>query len=99
MIRQQFSPALATTAAFLTALLAIAAPQARAADSHPQTVDKSYLLEKAPEHPSDVAAARKDVKDQQDVVVVGRVGGRKSPWVKGTAAFSIVDRSLKACNE
>ena len=33
------------------------------------------------------------------MVVVGRVGGRKSPWVKNAAAFSIVDRSMKACNE
>jgi len=38
-------------------------------------------------------------KDRADVVVVGRIGGRKSPWVKGAAAFSIVDRSLTPCNE
>lgn len=82
----------------LVALLGfgISAP---AAESNPPTIDKSYLLEKAPPHATDVTAIRKDAKDQQEVVVVGRVGGRKSPWVKGAAAFSIVDRSLKACSE
>ncbi len=43
--------------------------------------------------------SRKMPKTQQDVVVVGRIGGRVNPWVKGTAAFPIVDRSLKPCNE
>ena len=28
-----------------------------------------------------------------------RIGGRVNPWIKGTAAFPIVDRSLKPCNE
>src|SRR5207237_6745160 len=83
----------------LAALLGFATTPSRAADSRSETVDKAYLLEKAPQHVSDVIAIRKDAKDQQDVTVVGRVGGRKSPWVKGTAAFSIVDRSLKACSE
>ncbi len=86
------------TTAILTVLLGFAI-SARAAESSASTIDKSYLLEKAPQHATDVAAIRKDAKDQQEVVVVGRVGGRKSPWVKGTAAFSIVDRSLKACSE
>ena len=47
----------------------------------------------------DVIAVRKDAKDRQEVVVVGRIGGRVNPWIKGAAAFSIVDRSLKPCNE
>jgi len=61
--------------------------------------DAAQLLKKEPKGAVDVLALRKDVKDQQDVVVVGRIGGRVNPWVKGTAVFPIVDRSLKACNE
>ena len=80
-------------------LLGIAASPAQAAESQPKSVDKTFLLEKAPQRAAEVAATRKDAKDQQEVVVVGRVGGRKSPWVKNAAAFSIVDRSMKACNE
>lgn len=72
--------------------------ESRAADSA-KAADKALLLEKAPKEAVDVAAMRKDAKDGQDVVVIGRVGGRKSPWVKNAAAFSIVDRSMKACNE
>lgn len=63
------------------------------------TVDKNYLLEEEPEDAADVIATRKDSKDQQEIVVVGRIGGRENPWVKGMAAFSIVDRTLTPCNE
>jgi hypothetical protein len=58
-----------------------------------------FLLAREPEGAVDVLALRADAKDQQDVVVVGRIGGRPYPWIKGTAAFPIVDRSLKSCNE
>jgi hypothetical protein len=61
--------------------------------------DKRYLLEKAPKKAAEVIALRKDAKDGADVVVVGRIGGRVNPWIKNAAAFSIVDRSLKPCNE
>jgi hypothetical protein len=60
---------------------------------------KQFLLEKEPKGAVDVLALRKDAKDQQDVVVVGRIGGRANPWIKGMAAFPIVDRSLRPCNE
>jgi hypothetical protein len=63
------------------------------------TVDKSYLLEEEPKDAADVIATRKESKDQQEIVVVGRIGGRVNPWVKGAAAFSIVDCSLTPCNE
>jgi hypothetical protein len=62
-------------------------------------VDKNYLLEEEPEDAADVITTRKDSKDQQEIVVVGRIGGRVNPWVKGMAAFSIVDRTLTPCNE
>jgi hypothetical protein len=63
------------------------------------TVDKNYLLEEEPKDAADVIATRKDAKDQQEIVVAGRIGGRVNPWVKGMAAFSIVDRTLTPCNE
>jgi len=97
MNRQPFNLLLA--AATVLAISPSLAFAASAAETRSATVDKNYLLEKAPPRASEVSAIRKDAKDQQDIVVVGRVGGRKSPWVKGAAAFSIVDRSLKACSE
>jgi hypothetical protein len=61
--------------------------------------ESSMLLKKEPKGAVDVLALRKDAKDKQQVVVVGRIGGRVNPWVKGTAVFPIVDRTLKPCNE
>jgi len=63
------------------------------------TAGKNYLLEQEPDGAQEVTAVRNEAEDQQDVVVVGRIGGRENPWVQNSAAFSIVDRSLKACNE
>lgn len=59
----------------------------------------AYRLAETPEDAQDVIPVRKEAKDKQDVVVVGRIGGRANPWIKGAAAFSIVDRSLTPCNE
>jgi hypothetical protein len=70
-----------------------------AAEPDAPTADASFLLKEEPKNAADVLAVRKDAKDQQDVVVVGRIGGRTNPWVRGSAVFSIVDRSLKPCNE
>jgi hypothetical protein len=57
------------------------------------------LLAQEPTGAVDVLAVRSDAQDQQDVVIVGRIGGRRDPWIQGTAAFPIVDLSLKPCNE
>jgi hypothetical protein len=64
------------------------------AESEPE-----FLLKKEPKGAVDVLALRKGAKDKEEVVVVGRIGGRVNPWVKGTAVFPIVDRSLKPCSE
>ena len=58
-----------------------------------------YILMDKPKDALDVAPARKDSKDGDEIVVVGRIGGSENPWVEGSAAFSLVDRSLKPCNE
>ena len=64
------------------------------------TVDGSkYLLAAEPEGATDVIKLRKEAKNQDEVVIVGRIGGSESPWVAGRAAFSIVDVSLKSCAE
>jgi hypothetical protein len=62
-------------------------------------IDSNYVLQEEPQGALDVLAARKDAKNQQEVVVVGRIGGRVDPWINELAAFPIVDRSLTPCNE
>jgi hypothetical protein len=63
-------------------------------------IEKSeYLLDSEPPKAADVIAARSDAQDDEEVVVVGRIGGSENPWIDGRAAFSIVDPSLKACSD
>jgi hypothetical protein len=46
-----------------------------------------------------VKAARIAVKEGENVVVVGRIGGDRNPWIEGMAAFTIVDLALKPCED
>jgi hypothetical protein len=71
---------------------ATASPEAEAARA-------KYLLTNEPAGAASVVDARKDAENDEEVVVVGRIGGEVDPWVKGVAAFLIADTSLKACNE
>jgi hypothetical protein len=48
---------------------------------------------------TDVKAARDAVKNDEEITLVGRIGGAENPWVDGQAAFTIVDSALKPCNE
>jgi hypothetical protein len=74
-------------------------------DNHPVGVPKEnpsgamYLLSEAPAGVKGVIDARKDAKDGDEVVVKGRIGGNKNPWIEGRAGFWIVDSSFKPCNE
>lgn len=58
-----------------------------------------YLLSAEPEGAVGVAEVLKSVKDGDQVVVVGRIGGDTNPWDEEIAAFTIADTSLKACGE
>jgi hypothetical protein len=46
-----------------------------------------------------VKSVRGKAKDNDEVTVVGRVGGDAKPWVEGAAAFMIVDPEMKPCPE
>ena len=58
-----------------------------------------YLLNSEPDDAMDVIKVRKEAKDDENIVIVGRIGGSENPWVEGRAAFSIVDPSLKPCED
>ena len=72
-------------------------------DSEPlpvSTIDGTpYLLTEEPADAQEIIAARASAQDRQTVAVVGRIGGSADPWVKGRAAFSIVDLSLTSCSD
>jgi hypothetical protein len=71
---------------------AAAIPQAAAAKGR-------FLLAAEPAGAQGVRDARKDAKDGDHVVVVGRIGGEKQPWVEGRAAFRVVDAAFTPCSE
>lgn len=65
-----------------------------------EALDKGrFLLTTEPAGAKGIRAARKDAKDGDDVVIVGRIGGERQPWVEGRAAFRVVDAAFTPCNE
>lgn len=65
----------------------------------PQVDGSKYLLSREPEGAKGVTRAREEAKNDDEVVVVGRIGGEENPWIDGLAVFTIVDPSFKSCNE
>lgn len=64
------------------------------------TVDVSqFTLDQAPEDAQAVAAVRESSQDEDQVVLVGRIGGTTHPWVEGAAAFMMVDEAMLACGD
>lgn len=60
-----------------------------------------FFVDKQPENAKDVSEARKagGIKAGDAVVLRGRIGGSKEPFVAGRAVFTLMGRGLKACNE
>jgi hypothetical protein len=63
----------------------------------PAVAGHAFLLDAEPPGAKGVAEIRRAITDDAEVVVVGRVGGRKAPFVDGMAAFQIVDPALPPC--
>lgn len=61
--------------------------------------NSAYLLTAEPTGAKGVKQVRTDAQDTEDVTLVGRIGGDTDPWIKGQAAFLVVDTALKPCNE
>lgn len=75
------------------------APAAPATSDAPDAATSEYLLQAEPLGAEGVEQVREAAADDEEVVVVGRIGGSENPWIEGRAAFSIVDPSLKACSD
>ncbi len=60
-----------------------------------------FFLEKQPENAKDVSEVRNagTLKAGDEVVLRGRIGGSKEPFVAGRAVLTLVGRGIKACNE
>lgn len=77
----------------------VTTPGTPAATAGPSAEGKAFLLAAEPADVKAIVDAKESAKSNDDVVVVGRIGGDTNPWVEGRAAFSLVDLSLKACSD
>jgi hypothetical protein len=66
--------------------------------TEPTQAGQAFRLKEEPAGGKSVLAVREESKDGEDVVIVGRIGGSRKPFT-GRAAFTIVDDSIKPCNE
>lgn len=65
-----------------------------------KALPKDFILAAAPAGAREVGVAKKEVKDGEEVVVRGRVGGKdKDVFTPGYASFYLADMSLQPCNE
>lgn len=58
-----------------------------------------YVLAAEPAAAKPVIEVRQQAQDGDEVTITGRIGGDVDPWVKGRAAFVIVDPTLVPCSE
>jgi len=57
------------------------------------------FLDQAPENVRDVDEVKGDVGTVGNVVVRGRIGGRRDPFVAGRAMFMLADPKMPTCDE
>ena len=65
----------------------------------PSAEGQKFVLAEVPGDALSVIGARESVKNDDEVVLSGRIGGSENPWIEGRAIFTLVDDSLKSCNE
>ena len=58
---------------------------------------QKYVAAAEPTGALGVGAARETAKNDEDVVLIGRIGGSEKPFVDGAAAFTIVDPKVPHC--
>lgn len=58
-----------------------------------------FLLAEEPDGAMGVIAASESAEDGAPLVLVGRVGGSANPWIKGRAAFTLLDPSIAVVSE
>ena len=58
-----------------------------------------YRLTSEPTGAISILELRNGAKNNDDVVVVGRIGGSRQPWIEGLSAFTMMDTSFPPCNE
>lgn len=90
----------------LSGLLAVTAgcgtggnPASQAGAKQAPAAPSKYRLKAEPAGAKGVIETRQAAKDNDEITLVGRVGGEERPFVEGVAAFGIVDLKLQPCED
>jgi hypothetical protein len=75
------------------------APNAPAAAPPASPLPAGLFVTDAPKDAKPVKEAKAAAKQGEPIVLVGRVGGRKEPFVRERAIMVLADPALKPCNE
>ena len=67
------------------------------ADRGSDPAGSKYVLAAEPAGALGIVEARETVQNDDEVVLIGRIGGDTDPFVEGIAAFTLVDLSLEPC--
>lgn len=63
------------------------------------TAKSNFVVADVPADAKGVAAVREAAKNDEEIIIVGRIGGSEKPFVQGVAAFTIVDPALAHCSK
>jgi hypothetical protein len=85
------------TAAALTLLLTGCGRDAADSPAPAAMLPAAFFLEAPPENALSVLDAKRSAGEGERIVVRGRIGGTRDPFVNGRAVMTIVDMSLPTC--
>jgi len=69
-------------------------PPAAIGAGTPKIDTSKYILQEEPDGAVGVMIAREDAQDQEEIVLLGRIGGRSNPWIEGRSAFMVIDAAM-----
>ena len=69
------------------------------AQSQQVATGTKFIAKSEPANAVGVGSARETSQNDEDVVLVGRIGGSGKPFVDGVAAFTIVDPKVPHCSK
>jgi len=63
------------------------------------TAEADVLVDQEPADAKSIGFVHEESQDGDEVTVVGRIGGSRSPFVDGLAAFTLIDMEIPHCPE
>ncbi len=87
-----------SVASFVAAAYAADEKKSNASDKA-ATLPEGFFLEKEPEGAKTVEETKPAAKAGDKVVIRGRIGGSKAPFVEKRAVFTLMGSALKACSD